>query len=283
MIVIISSCQNKSEIDEFKNLRIISLAPHITEIVYALGAQNQLIAVTDFCNYPPEAQKKEKIGGLLNPNIEKMVRLKPTHLFGMPSHEKLNQQLESLGYKITMMSNEKISDVLESIKIIGSEINRQESARLLIENINKSFSALKVQDDNQEKVPAALLIGRTKGSLQNMMVAGKDTYMNEIWEMVGGKNIYEDLPTRYGAINLESLLIRNPAVIIEFDMQKERSIQRVELGAEWQLLKNNQVIKNRQVYVVGGNHTMIPGPRMTQLAEDFENIIERVRKNPISN
>jgi len=281
--IVVSSCQKKDEENQSTTTRIISLAPHITEIIYALEAQDQLIAVSDFCNYPPDAQNKEKIGGLLNPNIEKMVSLKPTHLFGMPSHEKLNQQLESLGYKIIMMSNERVSDVLACIKKIGQEIEREESARILIQNISQSLSSLKANKNDQVRIPAVLLIGRTKGSLQNMTVAGKETYINEIWELAGGNNIYDDLPTRYGSINLESLLVRNPAAIIEFDMQVNRSIKKVDLGSEWQLLKNNAAVKNEQVYVIGGNHTMIPGPRMTLLAEDFKNIIQMARQNSISN
>ena len=282
-VVIILACQTNEQQVKSESIRIISLAPHITEIIYALDAQDQLIAVTDFCNYPADAQKKEKIGGLLNPNTEKMITLKPTHFFGMLSHEKLNQQLESFGYKITMMPNEEVSNVLESIRLIGNDIGRQEAAEGLIRQINRLFDSLRVSADYQKRIPAVLLIGRSKGSLQNMTVAGKDTYIDEMWEMVGGKNIYSDLPTRYGSINLESLLIRDPAVIIEFDMQKERSVEKADLGPEWQLLKDTRAVKNGQVYVVGGNHTMIPGPRMTLLAEDFKKIIGQVEKTSNKN
>jgi len=283
LAMIISSCQTKNEQEQSGTVRIISLAPHITEIIYALEAQDQLIAVTDFCKYPADAQKKEKIGGLINPNTEYMIALKPTHLFGMPSHEKLNQQLESFGYKITMMSNEKVSDVLESIRVIGNIIGRQKAAEELVIQINQLFDSLRVNKNYPDRIPAVLLIGRSKSSLQNMTVAGKDTYINEMWEMVGGENIYIDLPTKYGSINLESLLLRDPAVIIEFDMQKERSVEKADLGPEWQLLKDTRAVKKGQVYVVGGNHTMIPGPRMTLLAEDFRKIIGQVEKTSNKN
>jgi iron complex transport system substrate-binding protein len=277
LVVIFSSCPDKSDQKKPIQPRIISLAPHITEIIFALNAQDNLVAVTDFCKYPPDALKKEKIGGLLDPNVEKMLQLNPTHLFGLPSHQKLNQQLESFGYEITMMPNENIEDVLNSIRIIGEKIGKKENAQRLINRINKSNEKLRKDADPQNPVSAVLLIGRSKDSIHNMTAAGKDTYINELWEMVGGSNIYDDLPTRYGSINLESLLLRNPAVIIEFNMDIEHSVSKSDLGPEWNLLKNIRAVKTGQVYTIGGNHTMIPGPRMVLLGEDFRKIINRVK------
>ena len=271
------SCQKHDKQVQNGKLRIISLAPHITEIIYALHAQDELVAVTDFCKFPPEARNKEKIGGLLDPNIEKMIALKPTHLFGLPSHAKLSEQLSSFGYRVTMLPDEEVKDILQSILFIGDQIGRHQTAQQLIDHIRKTLDSLRVSADDANRLPGVLLIGRTKGTLQNMTAAGEQTYLNELWRLVGGRNIYADLPTRYGSVNLESLLLRNPAVIIEFDMQKPHSLEKEKLGPEWQLLKNTPAVKNGQVYIVGGSHTMIPGPRVTWLARDFQRIIDRVK------
>ena len=275
LVVVHVGCQNNSEKESSQKNRVISLAPHITEIIYALHAQDQLVAVTDFCRYPEEAQSKEKIGGLLNPNIEKMVSLKPTHLIGLPSHEKLGLELEKFGFTVTMIPNETISDVLKSINEIGKMLNHQIQATNLQSDMQKTLDSLKLNKIDH-LVSAVLMIGREKGTLRNIMVAGKNTYLDELWQLVGGVNTYSDLPTRYGSINLESLLLRNPDLIIEFDLEKIRQVSRIEVSKEWDYLGDITAVKNRNVFEIGGNHTMIPGPRLIWLAKDFRKIIERV-------
>ena len=141
-IIIISACKKNKEDVPVGN-RIISLAPNITEIIYAIDADEELVAVTDYCRYPEEAKKKVKIGGLLNPNIEMILRLKPTILFGVPAHAKLNQELQKFGLSITMIPNETISDVVSSIEKIGAETGHETEAKHLITSIRDSLSILK--------------------------------------------------------------------------------------------------------------------------------------------
>ena len=278
VILSFSGCQNYSEEKDVSETRIISLAPHTTEIIYALEAQDKLIAVTDYCRFPRDAQTKDKIGGLLNPNIEKMVSLNPTHLFGLPSHEKLGKDLQKYGLKVTMLSNENISDVLNTITSIGQNIDHVDQAKKLLNQINERLDSLKMIGSSRA-ISAVLMIGREKGTLRNITAAGPDTYVDELWDLVGGNNCYSDLPIRYGTINLESLLLKDPEVIIEFDMKRERGIFRREITSEWNYLKNLQAVKHNNIFVIGGNHTLIPGPRLVLLAEDFSKIIMAVSDN----
>ena len=277
-IVILGGCQSTGDKDIPSGNRIISLAPHITEIIYALDAQDQLIAVTDFCQYPEDAFLKEKIGGLLDPNIEKIITLKPTELFGMPSHEKLAQELSKFGLNVTMLSNENVMDVRNSIITIGEMIGHSEQANRVVMRMDSILDSLQ-KNRSVLTIPGILMIGREKGTLKNITVAGSDTYMDQIWKIVGGENSYADLPTRYGTINLESLLLRDHQVIIEFDMKRPRGVYRTELSAEWGFLKNLQVVQKGNVFVIGGNHTLIPGPRLVLLAQDFGRIIEMVEES----
>ena len=270
------NCDVKQKDSPNSSFRIISLAPHITEIIYAIGAQENLIAVTDFCKYPEEAKAKQKVGGLLNPNIELIIALKPTHIFGMPSHEKLDQELKKFGLNITMMSNENISDVLNSIKQIGQTIGYDQKARKLVDQISTTFDLLQKKSIQRSGISAALIIGREKGTLRNITVAGDDTFLDEIWQLCGGINVYNDMPIRYGTISLESLLMKDPDVIIEFELEGEYDIRRIDNADEWKVLNNLSAAKNQNIFVISGNHTLIPGPRMTLLAEDFTRIIEKL-------
>jgi iron complex transport system substrate-binding protein len=241
--------------------RIISLSPHITEILYALDAQEELVAVTDYCLYPLNAQKKERIGGLLNPNIEKIVMLHPTILLGMPSHQKLNQELQRFNLSVLMMPNEKIVDVLETIDRIGLEIGHLKAANSLKENIENSLDSLRS-------------ISKSALPLRAMLIIGKDTYINEIWTILGGENVFADLPTRYATVNLETIITRNPDIIIEFRIDEQHLVQRQEVTEEWKFLANLNSVKTKNIFLISGDHTLIPGPRLVLLARECFQIIK---------
>ena len=178
-MIALESCSESDDKNTGSGNRIISLAPHITEIIYALHAQDQLVAVTDFCRYPEAVASKEKIGGLLDPNIEKIIMLKPTHIFGLPSHQKLARELLKYGLMVTMMPDENIHDVLFSIKKIGELIDRTHQATQLLNQMNALLDSLR-EHRVSRSIPAALLIGRTKGTLTNITVAGSGTYIDEL-------------------------------------------------------------------------------------------------------
>ena len=255
--------------------RIVSLAPHTTEIIYALGGADDLIAVSDFCRFPPEAGKKEKIGGLINPNIEKIVSLKPTLLIGVPSHTKLNDELAKFQLSVIMLPNENISDVLATIDTIGTLLDRKDAAALLIKNIKDSLAVIK-SETGRQRPRAMLVIGRERGTLKNITAAGEDTFINEVWEIAGGINIFSDLPSRYSAVNLETILTRNPEVIIEFDIEGVPDIRKTDDAKIWKQLAHVSATANGNVFTVTGSHTLIPGPRLVLLARQFRTIIDRV-------
>jgi len=272
------ACKNSSKESGFKEKRVASLSPHITEIIYAWGAEKDLIAVTDYCRYPRAARKKEKIGGLINPNIEKIVALAPTYLIGVPAHAKLSNELAKFDLSIIMLPNENISDVLTTIDTIGTILDCDNQADLLIQSIRDSLQTL-IASPPKTQPGAILVIGRENGSLRNVTAAGDDTFINELWEIAGGKNTFSDLPSRYGSVNIESLLKRDPEIIIEFDMKSGSGVFKLKSGNSWEQFENMTAVKNANLYKIGGDHTLIPGPRLISLARDFRYIIKNVTEH----
>jgi len=198
-------------------------------VCIVLIVQDQLVAVTSFCRYPEEATHKEKIGGLLDPNIEKMIALKPTHLFGVPSHKELDQELAKFGLNITMIPNECVADVLSSIEIIAKKTGRQKQAERLIKTITQELDSFRLDEAESHRISAVLIIGREQGTLRNITVAGNNTYLDEIWQLVGGSNCYADLPTRYGSFKLhlyENTLdsLDNPIALVKGDISGDEPV-----------------------------------------------------------
>jgi iron complex transport system substrate-binding protein len=268
---IFHACNNdRQPMLQNKQARVISLAPHITEIIYAMGQEEHLVAVTDFCSYPPVVTGKDRIGGLLNPNIEKIVALQPTHLFGQPAHENLNLSLKSFGLSIVMMPNETLEDLFTTIHTIGSELGCQIIAQHLVQQISDSLN----YQINRRKLPTAMLvIGKNAGELKNIMVAGQGTFLDEIWQKAGGENIYRDLAGRYQTITLESIFARDPDIIILFDPSATAGVNRGNFSNEWLALGTLKAFKKNNVYTLGGDYVLIPGPRVIFLAADMREVI----------
>ena len=276
LALILIGCSKQDENHSSARLRIISLSPHITEILFTLNAGENVIAVTDFCRFPKEALSREKIGGLLNPNIERIVALRPSHIFGVPAHVDLAAALQRFDLEIMMYPNETIADVLRSIELIGSEIGKQSEATGYIASFNDTLKAL-TSTTKSDSIFAMLVIGREQGSLRNIMVAGKETFISELWNLLGGLNLYHDLPNRYNNISIESILTRDPDVIIELTTQDPAGVERLDTHNSWTKLKSVAAVENGHIFKISGNYTMIPGPRMTHLARDFAQIIKQVQ------
>jgi len=258
--------------------RIISLSPHITEILYALGQQQKIIAVTDFCTYPPQAKKKEKIGGLFNPNMEKIIALKPELLIGTPANAQLADKLSNWHFKFILLPNDRISDVYSTIDSLGKILNcktKSDHLKALLKDSLSYYADLAV--NNSKHAPKALLvIGRQQGSTRNIMAAGCNNFINTIWEMCGGKNAFPDLPAPYAQVSREALINRQPDIIIEFKFKEKWNANKNRKNyKEWQALTLIKAVKYKQIYVLTGNYTIIPGPRLYLLARDFSQIINR--------
>ena len=267
------SCVQQRKSDQIQEeMRIISLSPHITEIIYALNQEANLIAVTDYCSYPAAAREKEKIGGLLNPNLEKIVSLKPTHLFGQPAHEQLNLSLKTFDLSVVMMPNETVADVQNTITSIGTILGCKKKAQWLVAQIRDSLTSRKKE---RTLLRAMLVIGKNAGDLKNIMVAGEGTFIDEIWQRVGGQNIYNDLPGRYQTISLESIFIRDPDIIILFDPLASAGVHRGNFTNEWSVLSRIKAFQLNNLFTLGGDYVLIPGPRMIQLANDMRVVIEK--------
>ena len=278
IILLFSYFPGFGEIHE--NLRVISLAPHITEIIYKLDADSCLIGRTDFCSYPSEANQVESVGGYLNIDFEKVVRLEPDLIMQFPNPEN-RRKLEGLGFKVLAITNETIDEILNGIKEIGEALQKIPEAQKLCDNIRDTLNmASKIARKPSIPVPAILVVGRDRGVLGNIYLAGSNTYLSELWELCGGTNVFNDINMRYFSVNEEDLLKRDIKVILEFHpgwSSGEKSM-RTEKKA-WSLLNHLTAVERDNIYIYTDRFYVIPGPRITQVAISFMEIIQNYNSN----
>ena len=283
ILTILAGCQTQpAGQSSGKIRRIVSLSPNITEIIYALGQQDKLVGVTDFCKYPPQATKKQHIGGFVNPNIETIVSLKPDVLIGLPSHADLAHKLQNEHLKFVLLPDDRLDDVFFTIDSLGRLLDCKAKARQVVKAIRDSLryyrhQALQVEQFHPK---AMLVIGRDPGSTTHLTVVGPHTFIDSVWTLMGGTNVFADLPAKYAQVNRENILLKQPDLIIEFRFGEQWNARKDSLNREsWQSFAGVPAVKNGQIYVLTGTYTLIPGPRIYKLAADFSHIIQHFFQN----
>jgi iron complex transport system substrate-binding protein len=258
--------------------RIISLSPNLTEIVYDIGAQDLLVGDTDFCKFPPEARKKEKIGGWINPNFEKIVSLKPDIVLTLKFHVKIIETLKRLKIPVLIVDCDTVDEILGSYDHLGRVLGHENQAKIAKKALKRRLT--RIQDKVKGKKPVSVLfvIGRTPGTLEQIYGVGKKNFVNELIHLAGGINVVEDAMTDYPLVSKEQLIQRDPDVIV--DSARSHGISNHELNEKVDLWKRMPVLKavqKDQVYYFKNEDFLIPGPTMVNLAEYLCDIFEKVR------
>jgi iron complex transport system substrate-binding protein len=202
--------------------KIVSFTPAITEILYALDADDMIIGVSDFCKYPLEAQQKQRIGGLFNPNLELLLRLKPTDVFLQGKMATVNRFCDKNGIRLHTITLETRDSITNGIQQIGDALDRTAAAQTLRQNMNEQWQAMTTASHSRNTVPVFICIGREPGPVASCSTANTNTFLSEALTAAGGSNICSDVIGHYPTISAEVLNMRNPAVIL--DLQPGRTL-----------------------------------------------------------
>ena len=252
--------------------RIISLSPNITQIIYALGAWDNVVGVTIYSDYPPEAKDMAKVGGWVNPNMEAIVALKPDLVVLMKDQNTIfGQKLDHLGLKKSVIdSNESVSDILESISTLGEVLNRKREADRLVTELRTSLDRITEATKEAQKKSVLIVVGRNPGTLEDIYVIGRDNYMNELLNMAGGENVIENKRLSI-KLTKEAILTLDPDVIIEINHNK--SGRESQILGTWAELKLAKAVRNNQVFILPSTVLLHPSQRIVEGARILTQIL----------
>ncbi|HEX8986156.1 MAG TPA: ABC transporter substrate-binding protein, partial [Bryobacteraceae bacterium] len=194
--------------------RIVSTSPSITEMLYALGLGDRVVGVTTFCHYPPEAEKKTKIGNYLNPNLEVIVGLRPDLVIAETSGVRRPEKLSSLKLNVVEIDDSNLAGIYASIRTIGKASGVPERAEKLCSGMRAALEDLRRKTAPLARRRMLFVVGRTPGRIEDLIAVGRGSFLNELMEVAGGRNIFGDSPAGYPKVGLEDLLGRNPEVIV---------------------------------------------------------------------
>ncbi len=250
----IFSCQ-KSTTDS--NLRIVSLSPAMTEIIFAIGAEKYLVGVTTYCDYPDSAKRINKIGDFSNPSLERILHLKPDIvIINVPEQTRIKNQLEKFRVKTFSTSSGSLDEIYQEILKLGKILKKERQADSLV-----NYMKLNLLPVNHIKKKVYVEI-----CARPLITIGRKSYLNELIEIAGGTNIFSDIEKDYPVINQEQVITRNPDIIIA--LHPEQITKRIG----W---NNISAIKNKKVYNdLNQDWLMRPGPRLVLGYKQLEKIFE---------
>ncbi len=251
--------------------RIISMAPSITEIVFALGLGDRVIGVSDFCDYPPEARKKPRVGGLVNPNMEAIVALDPDLVLALPNatHESLFRSLRQLGINVLTIRNDRLEDLFSMIRKIGEETSTQGAAEEMSERLRAGFSDISERVSSEPRQKVMFIVG-----VDPLFVAGRGTFIDELITLAGGTNIAGDSFSKYPQIGIEEVIARAPDVILYTSFNYELTPeQEAEAKKLWSAYPSIPAVKNGRILGLVADYVTLPGPRLILGAEEMARAI----------
>lgn len=254
--------------------RIISMSPSITETLFALGVGNRVVGVTDFCSYPKEACALPKIGGLLNPSVETWITLKPDLIIHQEDSHKLRINANNLGIQTLAVSMTRLENIYETLKTLGKILGCEADAEALIQQLQSGVERQRERLKDLPEKSALLLLGDGSDPGAALYAVGKNTFLGELLELAGGKNILTDPTLNYPKISKEFILRHSPEIIIEAGPKANLSpAEKKEKLRRWQQFPTLTAVQNNTIYFIGADYILIPGPRFLNILDHFARVI----------
>lgn len=257
--------------------RIVSTAPSITEMLYAVGLGSRVAGVTTYCHYPPDARTKPKVGSYTEPNLERIASLSPDLVIIQKNPINLAARLRSLNLNVLEVSHDTIDEVYRSMRRIADAGGTGVQARRVIEDMKAQLADIHGRTARFPKARMMFVVGRAPNRVEDLIAVGRASYLNGIIELAGGENIFKDAVAAYPKVGMEDVLARNPQVIVDMgDMSQTEGVteeHKRTVVKLWSRYSAIAAVRNRRVFAVASDVFTVPGPRMVDAARAFAKML----------
>jgi iron complex transport system substrate-binding protein len=257
--------------------RIISLAPSITEMLFALDLGPSIIAVSDYCDYPHQVKKLPKVGSYLNANLEYIIALQPDLVILSHNQHNTIQQLKQLNIKTLEIRSDSIADIKDSLALIGQTTHHVSQATALITNMEVTQHRITQKISSATTQPSVMVtIGHSmeQQNLTTIYISGQHDVYNELITLAGGINVYQHDTLRVPSLSLEGIIQLNPDIIIDvFPEPDDHQYNLTQVKDTWMDIDFITAVKSEKVHIIEADYATIPGPRILLLLELFARLI----------
>jgi len=240
-------------------MRIVSLAPSVTETLFALGAGPDVVGVSQYCDYPPQVRDLPRVGSFLTPNLEAIIALRPTLVVGLELSSDVRQirALNSMGYPVLLVSDDSLQQIETSIEKVGARINREDEAHRLVAQIQSQIAAVQNRLVHAKPLRALMLVGH-----QPIVAVGPGTYLDELMRIARADNIADAVDQQWPHLGMEFIIAMRPEVVLDGAMGTDQSS-----SSFWEKYPTIPAVRDHRVYGYAEDPMLHAGPRVGQSLE----------------
>ncbi len=254
--------------------RIVSLIPATTEMLYDMGAGDRLVGVSSYDEHPPAVLRLPKVGGLLDPHVERILALTPDLVIVYDTQTELKTQLERAGVPMFNYTHRGLADIALTMRSLGERIGMSAEGAAAADRLEARLAAVRRRAAGRTRPRTLLVIGREPGSLRNISASAGYGFLHDILELAGGEDVLADVKRQSFEISTETILARAPDVIIELQYGDAMDPGRFPAERQlWNRLASVPAVRSNRVHILIGDEFVVPGPRIADAAERFAEVL----------
>jgi iron complex transport system substrate-binding protein len=250
--------------------RIVSLIPAVTEMIFAMHEDSRLVGVSNYDRFPPGVEKIDRVGGLLDPNVEKILSLKPDLVIVYATQQELQTRLERAKIPFYSYEHRGLPDITQTVRAVGARIGSTAAANRLADQMDANLDAIRRSTAALPKPKTMVVFGREPGSLRHVNASGGYGFLHDMLVIAGGVDVFDAVKKQSVDASNEMILVRAPEVIIELrygEPMKAADIER-EIRV-WDALPSVPAVRAHRVYILTGDEFVVPGPRIVEATRRF--------------
>ena len=254
--------------------RIVSLVPALTEMLFAIGAGPQVVAVSSFDEFPPEVQKLPRVGALLDPDTERILALRPDLVVVYGSQSDLQAQFARAGVRTFAYRHGGIATIFESIRELGAVTGNASRAGALVRDLESRLESVRARVKGRPRPRVLLVFERQPKTLREVYASGGRGFLQEMLDIAGGQNVFADSGRESVQPSTETILARAPEVILE--VRAAGLIADREVADErqiWTALSSIPAVRTGRIHFLSGDYLVVPGPRFAQATETLARVL----------
>lgn len=241
----------------------MSLVPAVTEMLFAIGAGDAVVAVSSYDTYPPAVTALPRVGALLDPDVERILTLRPDLVIVYGSQTTEEQRLQSAGIRTFAYRHASLEGVFTTIVDLGGVTGRPEDAAHVVAAMRERIDRVRQQTAGRPRPRALVVFDRPPGTLTGMYVSGGRGFLHDMLTLAGADNVFADVPREGFQPSREQLLTRAPEIVIEVSSDQAASAGRDRASADdWQHLSSIPAVRHGRITRIASGSVVIPGPRV---------------------